>query len=81
MHELKNRIKDVLDSHKSEEKKKYINDEDLKLMHAILSVFTKKYETVLTSEFDNFLKEEAEKEHDADIQELVKAKAEIDDVD
>ena len=58
MHELKNRIKDVLISHKPEAKeKKYINDDDLKLMHAILSVFTKNYEQALTSAFDDFLKE------------------------
>lgn len=42
MYELKNRIDDVLISHKpNSKKKKYISDDDLKLMHAILHVFTK----------------------------------------
>lgn len=59
MHELKNRINDVLDSHKPESKeKKYINDDDLKLMHAVLSVFTKDYEGNTESAFDAFLKEQ-----------------------
>lgn len=58
MHELKNNIKSVLDSHKPDSKeKKYINDDDLKLMYAILSVFTKEYESTQTSAFDDFLKE------------------------
>ena len=59
MHELNDRIKGVLDSHKSEaKKKKYISDDDLVLMHAILSVFTKEYESTQTSAFDDFLKEQ-----------------------
>lgn len=59
MHELKNRINDVLASHKPDSKeKKYISDDDLKLMHAILSVFTKEYESTQTSAFDDFLKEQ-----------------------
>lgn len=59
MHELNSRIKDVLDSHKPDsKKKKYIGDEDLKLMHAILSVFTKEYSPTQTSAFDDFLKEQ-----------------------
>lgn len=59
MHELNNRIQDVLDSHKPDSKeKKYISDDDLKLMHAILSVFTKEYNNTQTSAFDDFLKEE-----------------------
>lgn len=59
MHELNNRIQDVLDSHKPESKeKKYINDDDLQLMHAILSVFTKEYSNTQTSAFDDFLKEQ-----------------------
>jgi hypothetical protein len=62
MFELKNRINDVLDSHKPEAKeKKYINDDDLKLMGAILSVFTKEYSSTQTSAFDDFLKEQEEK--------------------
>ncbi len=59
MHELKNRIVDVLNSHKPEAKeKKYIDDADLKLMHAILSVFTKDYEGTIVSAFDEFLANE-----------------------
>lgn len=59
MHELNARIQDVLESHKPEAKeKKYINDDDLKLMHAILSVFTKEYKNTQTSAFDDFLKEQ-----------------------
>ena len=58
MHELNNRIVEVLDSHKPEAKeKKYINDDDLKLMYAILSVFTKEYSNTQTSAFDDFLEE------------------------
>lgn len=56
MYELKNRIGDVLNSHKdNSEKKEYINDDDLKLMHAILSVFTKEFADTQTSAFDEFL--------------------------
>lgn len=59
MHELKNRINEILDSHKPDSKeKKYISDDDLKLMHAILSVFTKEYSSTQTSAFDDFLKEQ-----------------------
>lgn len=58
MAELKNKINDVLKSHaKDSKEKKYVNDNDLKLMHAILSVFTKNYENATTSAFDDFLKE------------------------
>ena len=59
MYELKNRIKNVLDSHKdNSEKKEYISDDDLRLTHAILSVFTKEYADTQTSTFDDFLKEQ-----------------------
>jgi uncharacterized protein YcbX len=59
MHELNVRIQDVLESHKPDSKeKKYISDDDLKLMHAILSVFTKEYSSTQTSAFDDFLKQE-----------------------
>ena len=59
MHELNNRIKNVLDSHKEgSEKREYISDDDLKLMHAILSIFTKEYADTQTSAFDEFLKEQ-----------------------
>jgi hypothetical protein len=58
MHELNIRIKEILDSHKPESKeKKYVSDDDLQLMHAILSVFTKEYKNTQTSAFDDFLKE------------------------
>lgn len=57
MYELKNRIADVLNSHLPNAKeKKYISDDDLKLMHAILRVFTKEYATTQTSMFDDELK-------------------------
>ena len=59
--ELKNRISNVLDSHaKDSEKKEYVSDDDLKLMFAILSVFTKDYTLDNSSAFDTFLKEEEE---------------------
>ena len=59
MHELNNRIKSVLDSHKEgSEKREYINDDDLNLMHAILSVFTREYSSTQTSAFDDFLAEQ-----------------------
>ena len=64
MHELKTRIEDVLKSHAPESKeKKYIDDDDLKLMRAILRVFTKEYSSTQTSIFDDELKviEEEEK--------------------
>jgi hypothetical protein len=58
MHELNNRIKNVLNSHKGgSEKKEYISDDDLTLMHAILSVFTKEWSSLETSAFDDYLKE------------------------
>lgn len=58
MHDLKLRIKSVIDSHKSESKeKKYIGDDDLNLMYAILHVFTKHYSNDQPSEFDDALKE------------------------
>lgn len=64
MHELKEHINNVLVSHKPEAKeKKYVSDDDLKFMYAILSVFTKEYTNDSSSAFDNFLKEEAEKEN------------------
>lgn len=58
MAELKDRINDVLASHtKDSKEKKYVSDDDLKLMHAILSVFTKDYKDTTTSAFDEFLKD------------------------
>lgn len=63
MHELNLRIKNVLDSHKKDsEKKEYISDDDLKLMHAILSVFTKEYSSMQESAFDDYLKELSKQE-------------------
>jgi benzoyl-CoA reductase/2-hydroxyglutaryl-CoA dehydratase subunit BcrC/BadD/HgdB len=57
MYELSNRIGEVLNSHLPNAKeKKYINDDDLKLMHAILNVFTKEYSSTQTSAFDDELK-------------------------
>lgn len=59
MYELSLRIKSVLDSHKPESKEKeYVSDTDLKLMYAILSVFTEGYGETQVSTFDNFLKEQ-----------------------
>ena len=67
MFELKNRINDVLDSHKPEAKeKKYISDDDLKLMRAILSVFTREYSSTQTSAFDDELKAIDEEEKNAE---------------
>lgn len=61
MHELNARIQVVLESHKPNSKeKKYISDDDLNLMHAILSVFTQEYADTQTSAFDDFLNEENE---------------------
>ena len=58
MHELKTRIEDVLKSHAPESKeKKYVSDDDLKLMRAILHVFTSEYSPTQTSAFDDALKE------------------------
>lgn len=57
MYELKNRIAEVLNSHLPNVKeKKYVNDDDLKLMHAILRVFTREYAATQTSTFDDELK-------------------------
>lgn len=58
MQELKTRIEDVLKSHAPESKeKKYVDDDDLKLMRAVLHVFTKEYSATQTSAFDDALKE------------------------
>lgn len=63
MAELKDKINDVLKSHaKDSKEKKYVNDDDLKLMHAILSMFTKDYESTKGSAFDDYLKEHAKQE-------------------
>lgn len=68
MHELNNRVVDVLNSHKPEAKeKKYVDDADLKLMHSILSVFTKDYEGTIVSAFDEFLANENKPESPAPV--------------
>ena len=62
MAELKSHIKNILDSHKKDsEKKEYISDDNLKLMYAILSVFTQDYSNDAKSAFDEFLKKQEEK--------------------
>ena len=67
MFELKNRISDVLDSHKPEDKeKKYISDDDLQLMRAILRVFTREYAATQTSAFDDELKAINEEEKNSE---------------
>lgn len=68
MHELNIRIKEVLDSHKPEAKeKKYISDDDLQLMRAILSVFTEDFSSTQNSAFDDFLaKQEKQTEKPVD---------------
>lgn len=67
MFELKNRINDVLNSHKPEAKeKKYISDDDLQLMRAILRVFTREYAATQTSAFDDELKAISEEEKNAE---------------
>lgn len=59
MHEMKERITQVLNSHKDEKvKNDYLTDDELKFMHAILHVFTKEYSQTQTSAFDDFLKEQ-----------------------
>lgn len=66
MFELNDRIKAVLDSHKeNSEKREYISDDDLKLMHAILSVFTRDYANTQESEFDKFLAEQDKPSQDS----------------
>ncbi len=56
MVELNERIVDVLSSHKEEAtKRQYVSDDDLKLMNAILSVFTEGFAETQTSAFDAFM--------------------------
>lgn len=65
MYELNVRIQDVLSSHNSDcKEKKYISDDDLNLMHAILSVFTQEFADTQDSAFDNFLKKQTEDDDD-----------------
>lgn len=59
MHEMKVRIEQVLNSHKDEKlKNEYLSDDELKMVHAILSVFTKEYSSTQNSAFDDFLAEQ-----------------------
>lgn len=65
MVELNNRINDVLASHaKDSKERKYVSDDDLRFMRAILSVFTKEYKGEITSAFTDFLMAEHEKEEE-----------------
>lgn len=58
MHELKQRIATILDSHEDNTmEKKYATDEDLKLMWCILHTFTREYANTQTSAFDDAMKE------------------------
>ena len=76
MHEMKERIAQVLNSHKDEKtKNEYLTDDELKLIHAIFYVFTKDFATTQESAFDNALKElnkpSEEKKNDEDNDEIV----------
>jgi hypothetical protein len=64
MCDIKERIAQVLISHKNEKlKNEYLTDDELKMLHAMLRVFTKEYSESQTSAFDDELKaiEEEEK--------------------
>lgn len=57
MNDIKERIAQVLASHKNEKlKNEYLTDDELKMLHAILRVFTKEYSKTQTSAFDDELK-------------------------
>lgn len=59
MVEMKQKVKRILDSHKDNEKKEYISDDDLTIIFAMLSVFTEGQEDEwFTSSFDDFLKKQ-----------------------
>ena len=69
MCELEQRIAEVLFSHINKVdangntiKPQYLNDDELRLMRAILYTFTKGYQTATSSAFDNTLKELKEQE-------------------
>lgn len=80
MVELKNRINDVLDSHtKDSEEKKYVDDNDLRLMRAILSVFTRDYSNNTESEFDKFLKAEQKKKKEKPVEQPQQQEEKIED--
>lgn len=58
MYEMRKRIETVLKSHENkDEKKQYLNDDELKLIHAILYVFTKHIGDSLESEFDKAIEQ------------------------
>lgn len=57
MFEMRKRIEAVLKSHKDGKKKQYLNDDELKLIHAILYVFTKHMGDSLESEFDKAIEQ------------------------
>jgi len=66
MCDIKERIAQVLISHKDEKlKNEYLTDDELKMLHAILRVFTKEYSESQTSAFDNELKAIEEEEKNA----------------
>lgn len=57
MFEMRKRIEAVLKSHKDGKKKQYLSDDELKLINAILYVFTKHMGDSLESEFDKAIKQ------------------------
>ena len=57
MFEMRKRIETVLKSHEDGKKKQYLNDDELKLIHAILYVFTKHMGDSLESEFDKAIEQ------------------------
>lgn len=54
---LKEKIENVLNTHKDGQKKEYLSDDDLLLLHAVLHVFTRDFETNSTNAFEDALKE------------------------
>ena len=56
MMQVKNRVNEVLASHKNDKvKNEYLNDDELLLIKAIFNVFTKGFEDTQTSSFDEEL--------------------------
>lgn len=57
MLQMRDRIAHVLNTHEGKDSKnEYLSDDDLRMMHAILTVFTRPMENSLESEFDKYLK-------------------------
>ena len=54
---LKKKIEDVLNTHKDGQKKEYLSDDDLLLLHAVLHVFTRDFETNNANAFEAALEE------------------------